>query len=55
VFADMSGPFLAIGARDKTVRLDLRHSGIVTGFGVLPDGELIVLTLQEGAFRLVPG
>jgi glucose/arabinose dehydrogenase len=55
VFADMSGPFLAIGARDKTVRLDLRHSGIVTGFGVLPDGELIVLTLQEGAFRLAPG
>jgi glucose/arabinose dehydrogenase len=55
VFADMSGPFLAIGARDKTVRLDLQHSGIVTGFGVLPDGELIVLTLQEGAFRLVPG
>jgi glucose/arabinose dehydrogenase len=55
VFADMSGPFMAIGARDKSVRLDLQHSGIVTGFGVLPDGELIVLTHQEGAFRLVPG
>jgi glucose/arabinose dehydrogenase len=55
VFADMSGPFLAIGAHDKVVRLDLQHTGIVTGFGVLPNGELIVLTLQEGAFRLVPG
>jgi glucose/arabinose dehydrogenase len=55
VFADMSGPFLAIGAHDKAVRLDLQHTGIVTGFGVLPNGELIVLTLQEGAFRLVPG
>jgi glucose/arabinose dehydrogenase len=55
VFADMSGPFLALGAHGKVVRLDLQHSGIVTGFGVLPDGELIVLTLQEGAFRLVPG
>jgi glucose/arabinose dehydrogenase len=55
VFADMSGPFLAIGARNKNVRLDLERSGIVTGFGVLPDGELIVLTHQDGAFRLVPG
>jgi glucose/arabinose dehydrogenase len=55
VFADMSGPFLAIGADDETVRLELNHSGIITGFGVLPDGELIVLTHQEGAFRLVPG
>jgi glucose/arabinose dehydrogenase len=55
VFADMSGPFMAIGAHNKTVRLDLQHSGIVTGFGVLPDGELIVLTHEEGAFRLAPG
>jgi hypothetical protein len=31
-----------------------QHSGIVTGFGVLPDGELIVLASQEGAIRLAP-
>jgi glucose/arabinose dehydrogenase len=55
VFADMSGPFFAIGAGDKTVRVDLHQPGIITGFGTMPDGELVVLTLKEGAFRLVPG
>jgi glucose/arabinose dehydrogenase len=55
LFADMSGPILAIGAGGEAVRLDLHRTGIVTGFGTLADGELIVLTLSEGAHRLTPG
>jgi glucose/arabinose dehydrogenase len=55
LFADMSGPTFAIGKGDNVVRLPLSIDGIVTGFGVGPDEEIIVLTLTQGAFRLAPG
>jgi glucose/arabinose dehydrogenase len=54
VFADMSGPFFAVGADDQTVRLDLEGDGIVTGFGTDAAGELYVLTLGAGVQQLVP-
>jgi len=55
VFADMSGPVLAMAAGDVPVRTGLLRSGIVTAFGEDAEGELIMLTLTEGAFRVVPG
>lgn len=55
VFADMSGPIFAVGAGDETVRLPVRQTGIVTGFGIGPDGELYIMTLGSGLLRLVPG
>ena len=55
LFADMSGAFFAVGAGDETVRLDLSRSGLVAAFGTDSAGELYVLTLREGVFRLVPG
>lgn len=53
VFADMSGPMLAIGAGDEAVRLDVNGSGVVTGFGTDAQGEIYVLSLGNGIERLV--
>lgn len=56
VFADMAGVLFALGAGDQVVRLPLTVPHvIVTGFGVGPDEELYVLTLQGGILRLSPG
>ncbi len=54
LFADLGGTFWAMGA-DGTVELPLEVGGAVTSFGQGPDGELYVLTLNEGAFRLLLG
>jgi len=54
VFADMAGQLFAMGANDEVVPLPTTASGVVTGFGTTADGELIVLTLQKGAFHLAP-
>lgn len=53
LFADLSGITWARGS-DEVVRLPVELDGTVTAFGELPDGELIVLTLYDGMFRLVP-
>ncbi len=56
VFADMAGTLFALGAGDEVVRLSLTIPHvIVTGFGIGPDDELYVLTLQGGVLRLGPG
>jgi glucose/arabinose dehydrogenase len=52
VFADLSGIVWAMGA-DDVVRLPVQLSGAVTSFGEDPDGELYLLTLREGGYRLV--
>lgn len=54
VFGDMSGPMFAIGAGDETVPLDLDADGILSGFGSDADGELYLLTIGAGVFKLVP-
>jgi glucose/arabinose dehydrogenase len=54
VFADLAGRFFAIGAGDVTVELDRLDPSPITGFVTLPDGEMLVLTLYQGVFRLLP-
>ena len=55
LFSDMSGPMFAIGEGYVPVRLQLPEQGrIVTAVKMGIDGEPIVLTLQNGAYRLVP-
>lgn len=55
VFADLTGKIFAMGANHEVVQLPTSVGGVVTGFGFTPDGELIVLTLEDGAFHLAPG
>jgi glucose/arabinose dehydrogenase len=55
VFADMAGTLFGVGAGDQTTKLSLHLSGVVTGFGIGPDGELYVTTHTQGVERLVPG
>jgi len=55
VFGDLSSPLFAIGADDAVVRLPLSIDGVLTGIGIGPDGELIALTLRDGALKIVPG
>lgn len=56
VFADMSGPLFAVGARNQVRLLPLSIPHVViTGFGEGPDGELYILTLEGGVLKLVPG
>jgi hypothetical protein len=52
VFADMTGPFFALG-NDGATRLGISGSGIVTSFVETPEGELLVTTLRNGLFRLL--
>jgi hypothetical protein len=56
VFMDMTGPIWAMGAEGSqgVVRLDLDIGGVQTSFGEGPDGELYILTQQNGLFRLDP-
>jgi Glucose / Sorbosone dehydrogenase len=53
VFMDMTGPIWAMGA-DGVVELDLEAGGVQTSFGEDPDGELWLLTQQNGVFKLGP-
>jgi hypothetical protein len=53
VFMDMTGPIWAMGA-DGVVELDLEAGGVQTSFGEDPDGELWLLTQQNGLFKLGP-
>lgn len=60
VFGDMTGPMFAMGASDEVVRLDIPRPGegdfgVMTSVAAGPDGELYVLTLRKGIYRLVPG
>ena len=54
VFGDMSGPLFAFGA-DGATELGVRGSGVITGFVETPERELLMLTLRNGLFRLLPG
>jgi glucose/arabinose dehydrogenase len=54
VFMDMTGPIWALGA-DGVVELDIEAGGVQTSFGEDPDGELWLLTQQNGVFKLGPG
>jgi glucose/arabinose dehydrogenase len=54
VFMDTTGPTWAMGA-DGVVELDLQAGGVQTSFGEDPDGELSLLTQQNGVFKLGPG
>jgi hypothetical protein len=56
VFMDMTGPVWAMGAEGSAgvVPLELEIGGVQTSFGEGPDGELYVLTLRNGLFRLDP-
>lgn len=54
VFMDMTGPVWAMGA-DGVVQLDLQAGGVQTSFGEDPDGELWLITQQNGVFKLEPG
>jgi hypothetical protein len=53
VFMDMTGPMWAMGA-DGIVPLDVEIGGVQTSYGQAPDGELYVLTLENGLFKLEP-
>ncbi|HET9610890.1 MAG TPA: PQQ-dependent sugar dehydrogenase [Acidimicrobiales bacterium] len=53
VFMDMTGPVWAMGA-DGVVQLDVQPGGVQTSFAESPDGELYVLTMRNGLFRLGP-
>lgn len=65
VFADMTGPVFAYGAdgaepdgadgSGDAVRLSVNGSGVITAFAETPDRELLVLTLERGLLRLLPG
>jgi hypothetical protein len=55
VFADIGGKTFAVGAGDQVTRLQLEVPGLVTGFGIGPDGELYVLTHTQGIQKVVPG
>jgi hypothetical protein len=50
---DMTGPIWAMGA-DGVVELDLEAGGVQTSFGEDPDGELGLITQQNGVFKLGP-
>jgi len=51
VFMDMTGPVWVMGA-DGVVQLDIQAGGVQTSFGEDPDGELWVLTQQNGVFKV---
>jgi hypothetical protein len=55
LFMDMVGPMFALGAGGEVVRVNVEIGGLQTSFGEGPDGELYVLTLRNGAFKLGPG
>lgn len=53
VFADMTGPVWALGS-DGVVQLDVQAGGVQTSLGEGPDGELYLLTMENGLFKLEP-
>jgi glucose/arabinose dehydrogenase len=56
VFMDFTGPVWAMGAEgsEGVVPLDIQLGGVQTSFGEDPDGELYILTQENGVFRLEP-
>ena len=54
VFMDMTGPVWAMGA-GGVAPLDVEAGGVQTSFGEDPDGELWLITQQNGVFKLGPG
>jgi hypothetical protein len=53
VFMDMTGPVWAMGT-DGVIQLDVEAAGVQTSFGEDPDGELYLLTQQNGLFKIEP-
>lgn len=54
VFADMTGRLFALGADYQMVPLGISSPAPVTGWGIAPDGELLILTMNDGVFHLAP-
>ncbi len=54
VFGDLTGPIWAIGTEGVS-RLDAPAVNAIVGWGVDPAGELYVLGLYDGVYRLVAG
>lgn len=53
VFADLTGSIYALSADGQANRIG-GHSNVISGWGVDAAGELIMLSLRDGAFRLAP-
>jgi glucose/arabinose dehydrogenase len=53
VFGDLTSPIWAIGESGVT-RLDAERVNTLVGWGEDPSGELYVLSLYDGVFRVVP-
>lgn len=53
LFGDLAGPVWAVGA-DGVTRLDAERVTTLVGWAEDADGELYVLSLSDGVFRLVP-
>lgn len=53
LFGDLTGPVWAIGAEGVS-RLDVERVNTLVGWGEDPDGEVYLLSLYDGVFRLVP-
>lgn len=53
VFGDLTGPIWAIGESGVT-RLDAERVNTLVGWGEDPSGELYLLSLVDGVFRVVP-
>jgi glucose/arabinose dehydrogenase len=54
LFGDLTGPVWALGA-DGVSGLDVEPINTLVGWGEDPGGELYLLGLYDGVFRLVPG
>ncbi|MEM9516581.1 MAG: PQQ-dependent sugar dehydrogenase, partial [Actinomycetota bacterium] len=54
LFADLGGAMWAIGAEGVS-RLSVDPPNGIVGWGEDPDGELYLLSLYDGVFKLVPG
>jgi glucose/arabinose dehydrogenase len=57
VFMNFYGPVWAMGkgGTKAVVELDLKLPSLLTSFGEDPDGELWILTLREGIYKIGPG
>jgi glucose/arabinose dehydrogenase len=51
IFGDLTGPIWGLGA-DGVTRLDIDRVRTMTGWGEDPDGELYVLSMNDGVFRV---
>jgi glucose/arabinose dehydrogenase len=55
VFGDLTGPVWAIAENSQVVRLEVDPVRALVGWAEDPDGELYLLSLYGGVYRLLPG